>query len=153
VCQGLGTCIPVADVREADTSEYDRGERLFRCKLASLYRLVDLFGWSHGIDSYITVAILSVLLFLMLSSPSSSSYINLRCIHSSAVRSFCECCTYCSRQPVVCIVFQLLQFHFVSGHTLTVWFMVCCWPHSQTADLTKPISVGFDLSGNDLAIM
>lgn len=52
--RGLGTCIPIADVREADTSEYDRGERLFRCKLASLYRLVDLFGWSHGIDSYIT---------------------------------------------------------------------------------------------------
>jgi len=56
VCEGLGTCIPIADVREADTSEYDRGERLFRCKLASLYRLVDLFGWSHGIDSYITVS-------------------------------------------------------------------------------------------------
>lgn len=52
--RGLGTCIPIADIHGADTSEYDRGERLFRCKLASLYRLVDLFGWSHGIDSYIT---------------------------------------------------------------------------------------------------
>jgi len=58
VCEGLGTCIPIADMREADTSEYDKGERLFRCKLASLYRLVDLFGWSHGIDSYITVVLL-----------------------------------------------------------------------------------------------
>lgn len=52
--RGMGTCIPIADVRDVDTSEYDKGERLFRCKLASLYRLVDLFGWSHGIDSYVT---------------------------------------------------------------------------------------------------
>jgi adducin len=34
--------------------EYDKGEKVFRCKLASLYRLIDLFGWSHGIDSYVT---------------------------------------------------------------------------------------------------
>jgi adducin len=52
---GLGACIPVADIRDVDTVEYDKGEKQFRCKLASLYRLVDLFGWSHGIDSYITV--------------------------------------------------------------------------------------------------
>jgi len=53
---GMGACIPVADIRDADTVEFDKGEKLFRCKLASLYRLVDLFGWSHGIDSYITVS-------------------------------------------------------------------------------------------------
>jgi adducin len=54
VGRGLGACIPIADIREADTTDYDKGEKLFRCKLASLYRLVDLFGWSHGLDSYIT---------------------------------------------------------------------------------------------------
>lgn len=52
---GMGACIPIADIRDIDTVEYDKGEKQFRCKLASLYRLVDLFGWSHGIDSYITV--------------------------------------------------------------------------------------------------
>jgi len=61
VSLGLGMCIPIADIREVDTSEYDRGERLFRCKLASLYRLIDLFGWSHGIDSYITACTLTLL--------------------------------------------------------------------------------------------
>ena len=54
---GMGACIPVADIRDADTVDFDKGEKLFRCKLASLYRLVDLFGWSHGIDSYITVGL------------------------------------------------------------------------------------------------
>lgn len=54
VGRGMGACIPIADIRDVDTVDYDKGEKLFRCKLASLYRLVDLFGWSHGIDSYIT---------------------------------------------------------------------------------------------------
>lgn len=52
--RGIGPCIPIADIRDVDTLEYDKGEKLFRCKLASLYRLVDLFGWSRGIQSYIT---------------------------------------------------------------------------------------------------
>jgi hypothetical protein len=54
---GMGACIPIADIRDTDTADYDKGEKLFRCKLASLYRLIDLFGWSHGIDSYITVSL------------------------------------------------------------------------------------------------
>lgn len=56
VCLGLGACIPVADIKEIDTTDYDKGEKLFRCKLASLYRLVDLFGWAYGIDNYVTVS-------------------------------------------------------------------------------------------------
>lgn len=54
VGRGIGPCIPIADIRDVDTLEYDKGEKLFRCKLAALYRLVDLFGWSRGIQSYIT---------------------------------------------------------------------------------------------------
>jgi len=50
--KGVGPCIPISDVRDVD--DFDKGEKSFRCKLASLYRLVDLFGWSHGIQSYIT---------------------------------------------------------------------------------------------------
>lgn len=67
---GIGPCIPIADIRDVDTLEYDKGEKLFRCKLAALYRLVDLFGWSRGIQSYITVSflethLLEFLTFLM----------------------------------------------------------------------------------------
>lgn len=53
---GIGPCIPVADIRDTDMQEYDKGEKVFRCKLASLYRLVDLFAWTRGIQSYITVS-------------------------------------------------------------------------------------------------
>jgi hypothetical protein len=34
---------------------YAKGEKLLRCKLAAVYRLVDLFGWSQGIYNHITV--------------------------------------------------------------------------------------------------
>lgn len=32
-----------------------KGEKLTRCKLASLYRLVDLFSWAHFGNAYVTV--------------------------------------------------------------------------------------------------
>ena len=46
--------------------------------------------------------------------------------------------------------------NFVNGHTLTIWFMVCCWLHTQRSDEARPICVGWkdsglDLSENDLA--
>lgn len=34
-----------------------KGEKLTRCKLASLYRLADLFGWAHLANTYISVRI------------------------------------------------------------------------------------------------
>ncbi|CDR07965.1 unnamed protein product [Oncorhynchus mykiss] len=34
-----------------------KGEKQTRCKLASLYRLVDLFSWAHFASSYITVRV------------------------------------------------------------------------------------------------
>jgi adducin len=54
VGNGVGPCIPIADLKDTGAIEFDKGEKPFRCKLASLYRLVDVFGWSHGIQSYIT---------------------------------------------------------------------------------------------------
>ncbi|XP_068955020.1 gamma-adducin isoform X1 [Petaurus breviceps papuanus] len=53
----LGMVTPINDLSGADTTSYVKGEKLTRCKLASLYRLADLFGWAHLANSYITVRI------------------------------------------------------------------------------------------------
>lgn len=47
--------IPVNDIRGIDTLNYAKGERLLRCKLASLYRIMDLYGWSAGISNHVSV--------------------------------------------------------------------------------------------------
>uniref|UniRef100_A0A452GN44 Uncharacterized protein n=1 Tax=Gopherus agassizii TaxID=38772 RepID=A0A452GN44_9SAUR len=54
---GLGMVTPINDLPGIDTSSFVKGEKLTRCKLASLYRLADLFGWAHLANSYITVSI------------------------------------------------------------------------------------------------
>jgi len=46
-----GPVIPVADIRGVDTLSYSKGEKLFRCKLASCYHLMDLYDWSDGMTS------------------------------------------------------------------------------------------------------
>lgn len=46
---------PVNDLRGSDFMAYSKVEKYLRCKLASLYRIVDLFGWSHGIYNHITL--------------------------------------------------------------------------------------------------
>jgi len=48
---------PINDLPGIDTSSFVKGEKLTRCKLASLYRLADLFGWAHLPNAYITVSI------------------------------------------------------------------------------------------------
>ncbi|XP_003475244.1 gamma-adducin isoform X1 [Cavia porcellus] len=53
----LGMVTPINDLPSADTSSYVKGEKLTRCKLASLYRLADLFGWAHLANTYISVRI------------------------------------------------------------------------------------------------
>ena len=47
--------IPVDDIGNVDPPGYVKGEKELRCKLASLYRLVDHFGWSQAIFNHITV--------------------------------------------------------------------------------------------------
>ncbi|ESN93722.1 hypothetical protein HELRODRAFT_115400 [Helobdella robusta] len=42
---GLGPCIPISDIKSSVV--VDPLERTFRCKLASLYRIIDLMGWSR----------------------------------------------------------------------------------------------------------
>lgn len=46
---------PINDMYGVEYATMVKGEKLTRCKLASLYRLVDLFGWAHFGNAYITV--------------------------------------------------------------------------------------------------
>lgn len=48
--------IPINDLRGVESLGFAKGEKLLRCKVAGLYRLVDLCGWSHGIHNHITVS-------------------------------------------------------------------------------------------------
>ncbi|KAM4750334.1 adducin 3 (gamma) a isoform 1-T3 [Anableps anableps] len=50
----LGMVTPINDLFGVEFSSMVKGEKLTRCKLASLYRLVDLFSWAHFANSYIT---------------------------------------------------------------------------------------------------
>ncbi|XP_039181102.1 gamma-adducin isoform X1 [Crotalus tigris] len=52
-----GLITPINDLPGIDTTTFGKGEKLIRCKLASLYRLTDLFGWAHLANSYITVRV------------------------------------------------------------------------------------------------
>uniref|UniRef100_A0A7E4UN83 Aldolase_II domain-containing protein n=1 Tax=Panagrellus redivivus TaxID=6233 RepID=A0A7E4UN83_PANRE len=50
-----GSIVPIGDLRPVESMSME--ERIARTKLASLYRLVDLFQWSQGIYNHITVRI------------------------------------------------------------------------------------------------
>lgn len=50
----LGMVTPINDMYGVESNTMVKGEKLTRCKLASLYRLVDLFSWAHFGNSYIT---------------------------------------------------------------------------------------------------
>ncbi|XP_075252896.1 protein hu-li tai shao-like isoform X2 [Convolutriloba macropyga] len=43
-----GSIAPIADLRGVDASSYSKGERFLRCKLASLFRLIDQEGWNEA---------------------------------------------------------------------------------------------------------
>uniref|UniRef100_A0A0B7BGN0 Class II aldolase/adducin N-terminal domain-containing protein n=1 Tax=Arion vulgaris TaxID=1028688 RepID=A0A0B7BGN0_9EUPU len=49
--------IPINDLRGVDSLAFTKGEKVLRCKLAALYRLVDLCGWSHGIHNHISARV------------------------------------------------------------------------------------------------
>ncbi|XP_068176816.1 adducin 3 (gamma) a isoform X2 [Antennarius striatus] len=50
----LGTVTPINDLYGMDLTTMVKGEKLTRCKLASLYRLVDLFSWARFGNANIT---------------------------------------------------------------------------------------------------
>jgi len=54
--QGVGCVSPINDLTGSEAiATYSKMERLLRCKLATLYRIVDLFGWSKTINDHISV--------------------------------------------------------------------------------------------------
>lgn len=53
----LGMVTPINDMYGVESTTLVKGEKLTRCKLASLYRLVDLFSWAHFANSYITARV------------------------------------------------------------------------------------------------
>ncbi|XP_053472471.1 adducin 3 (gamma) a isoform X1 [Ictalurus furcatus] len=53
----LGMVSPINDLFSAESGSMVKGEKQARCKLASLYRLVDLFSWAHFSNAYITVRV------------------------------------------------------------------------------------------------
>lgn len=46
--------IPINDIRGIDSLKYDKAEKLLRCKVAAVYRLVDIHGWSQNIYNHIS---------------------------------------------------------------------------------------------------
>lgn len=54
---GSSSSIPINDIRGVDAFRYVKGEKNLRCKVAAVYRLVDMYGWSEGIYNHITVRI------------------------------------------------------------------------------------------------
>ncbi|XP_078269531.1 adducin 3 (gamma) a isoform X2 [Rhinoraja longicauda] len=54
---GLGIATPINDLHAIESTNFAKGEKLIRCKVASLYRMVDLFGWAHLTNTYITVRV------------------------------------------------------------------------------------------------
>merc|ERR1711981_864201 len=53
----LGSVIPINDIRGLEGMSYTKIEKLLRCKLAAVYRLVDMYGWTQSIYNHISVRI------------------------------------------------------------------------------------------------
>merc|ERR1719479_706327 len=52
-----GGNIPINDIRGLEGMAYTKQEKLTRCKLAAVYRLIDMYGWTQGIYNHVTVRI------------------------------------------------------------------------------------------------
>jgi len=49
--------VPINDIRGIDAMAYAKGEKQLRCKLAAVYRLIDLYGWTQGIYNHVTARV------------------------------------------------------------------------------------------------
>ncbi|ESO97018.1 hypothetical protein LOTGIDRAFT_115246 [Lottia gigantea] len=52
-----GPIIPISDIRGVESTGYSKAEKVLRCKLASLYRLIDMHGWTSGIYNHISARV------------------------------------------------------------------------------------------------
>lgn len=46
--------VPINDIRGIEAMGYGKGEKILRCKLAAVYRLIDLYGWMRDSSTLIT---------------------------------------------------------------------------------------------------
>jgi adducin len=53
---GSNCVVPINDIRGVESMGYAKGEKILRCKLAAVYRLMDLYGWTQGIYNQISVS-------------------------------------------------------------------------------------------------
>ena len=74
----LAPVLPVNDIRGIDSLNYVKNERYLRCKLASLFRVIDLYGWNYG-TCYNHVSVSP------LTRPSHHAFIRLRRCESTPV--------------------------------------------------------------------
>jgi len=49
--------IPINDIRGMESFNFAKGEKLMRCKLAAVYRLIDIHGWTQSIYNHVTARI------------------------------------------------------------------------------------------------
>ncbi|RZC40889.1 hu-li tai shao [Asbolus verrucosus] len=46
--------VPINDIRGIEAMGYGKGEKILRCKLAAVFRLIDLYGWTQGTNTLVT---------------------------------------------------------------------------------------------------
>ncbi|XP_047128272.1 alpha-adducin isoform X1 [Hydra vulgaris] len=51
------TVLPINDIRGENTVKYSKVNKSQRCKLAAVYRLIDMFGWSEAIFNHVTLQV------------------------------------------------------------------------------------------------
>ncbi|KAK8392105.1 hypothetical protein O3P69_017612 [Scylla paramamosain] len=55
--RSMSSVIPINDIRGMESLSFAKGEKLLRCKLASVYRLIDMHGWTQSIYNHVTARI------------------------------------------------------------------------------------------------
>ncbi|MCL4137813.1 UNVERIFIED_CONTAM: hypothetical protein GTU68_060658 [Idotea baltica] len=57
VFRGAQSIIPINDIRGMESLNFAKGEKNLRCKLASVYRLIDMHGWTQSIYNHCTARV------------------------------------------------------------------------------------------------
>ena len=52
----------ISDIRGSDTLSYSKADRVARCKLAAVYRLLQLFGWGEGVFDHTMCTVRTVIM-------------------------------------------------------------------------------------------
>lgn len=55
-CPGLASVTPINDLHGTEGPALAKGERLMRCKVGSIHRLLDLYGWAQLGHAAVTVS-------------------------------------------------------------------------------------------------